>query len=191
MVEGEDEVVGDNVGVVEDLLGEVDSVAGDVGRVERFDPVSGGSSPQNGLELLDGGMVGLADLLGEPVIGGAFYGGVVDAERVAEGAALAVVQAGDGDEAVPRLVDAVVVVAAASGDIFCPKLANFVPVESALERSGELLEEALSDGPVDPLNTEDRTVLGGQARGEEAGLNSLSLAGGEAGVEGVRRWRRP
>ena len=126
-----------------------------------------------------------AHVLGEPIVAHALHARILDLERVAQGAALGVVEAGDGDEAVLRFVDAVVVVAAPAGDVLRAQFGNLRETQPAFLRLLIRLAKSFSRRPIAFFDREQRPVLRRQAGGEEARLDALAAAGLRASVERV------
>src|SRR5205085_9252923 len=129
--------------------------------------------------------VRLPYFFGEPIVRATVNGGVGDAESVTEGAALAVVQASDGDQSVFCLVHTVIVVTAARGDVLRPQLRRFFISKAAGPRLRQRRQESFTHGPIDILDREQRTVLSRQAGGEETGLDALTPPAGGPGEKRV------
>ena len=119
----------------------------------------------------------LPHLLREPVVAHALDGRVLEAEHVAQRPALAVVQAGDGDQAVLRLVDAVVVVPPARRDVLRPQLRRLLVASApSFRRSRSSARKPVAHRLVQLLDRQQRAVLRRQSRGEQARLDPLPLA---------------
>ena len=98
---------------------------------------------------------------------------------------MAVVEAGDGDEAVLRFVDAIVVVAAPAGDVLRAQFGNLRETQPLFLRLLILLAKSFSRRLVPLLDREQRPVLRRQAGGKEAGLDALAAAGLRPSVERI------